>query len=628
MDTLLQIGLSNALAATLLALAAAAAGQFCRRPALVHSLWLLVLLKLVTPPVRMLPVLPAAAPERPAQADLRPMTPHDLPEIPEAAPFTAADPQPGPVQTGPAQDRLEALPAAKELPPDPSTSAVQSAPVTPGPDWSWKPVLIALWFGGSALWLVVTAVRIRRFQALLRYARAAPEGLRRQVEQLAARLGIRHGPSVWLVPGPISPMLWALGGRARLLLPAALWERLGEDQRTTLLAHELAHYRRRDHWVRALELLATGLYWWHPVVWWGRHELRQAEEECCDAWVVWALPEAARAYATALLETVTFLSDAPAVLPPAVSGVGHVRILKRRLTMIMRATTPRALSWAGCVAVLGLGTLLLPWLPTQAKSEPPLAEKADKADPRTADPPVKVSKRLLAEQVCMTCHVAAHAKEDVVLGRHDEIVRLAQKMEEQRDSVRQAEANLRQAQQRLAETEKRLEAALVRFGHHPADDPTSLPDKPRKEGPKADDFMNQRRMQQLEKKLDELRHEMELLRRQQKVPTFVLPPDQQPALPSDPGQRYKVIPVPPDSGSSMPPTLPDKYQAPTVPLGQAEPAKLLELAEFYQRTGHPGSARMQYEILLKRYPDTKFAEKAAERIKQTLDEKKDKKDGR
>jgi hypothetical protein len=42
---------SNAIVATVLALAAAAVSCVCRRPALVHGLWLLVLVKLITPPI-------------------------------------------------------------------------------------------------------------------------------------------------------------------------------------------------------------------------------------------------------------------------------------------------------------------------------------------------------------------------------------------------------------------------------------------------------------------------------------------------------------------------------------------------------------------------------------------------
>ena len=51
LDTLLCIGLTNALAATVLAVLAAGATRALRRPALAHGLWLLVLLKLLAPPL-------------------------------------------------------------------------------------------------------------------------------------------------------------------------------------------------------------------------------------------------------------------------------------------------------------------------------------------------------------------------------------------------------------------------------------------------------------------------------------------------------------------------------------------------------------------------------------------------
>ncbi len=54
--------LSNAAAVAVLAVLIAIAGRVCRRPALIHSLCLLAMLKLVTPPVISLPLpVPAAA---------------------------------------------------------------------------------------------------------------------------------------------------------------------------------------------------------------------------------------------------------------------------------------------------------------------------------------------------------------------------------------------------------------------------------------------------------------------------------------------------------------------------------------------------------------------------------------
>jgi len=80
----------------------------------------------------------------------------------------------------------------------------------------------------------------------------------------------------------------------RILLPRDLWAELSEEQRDTLLLHELAHLRRRDHWVRRLELVVLGLYWWLPVAWWACRCLHEAEEECCDAWVIEQFPATPR----------------------------------------------------------------------------------------------------------------------------------------------------------------------------------------------------------------------------------------------------------------------------------------------------------------------------------------------
>ena len=51
MGTLLELGLDNAFVALILAPVAAVLGRLGRRPALAHTLWLLVLLRLVAPPL-------------------------------------------------------------------------------------------------------------------------------------------------------------------------------------------------------------------------------------------------------------------------------------------------------------------------------------------------------------------------------------------------------------------------------------------------------------------------------------------------------------------------------------------------------------------------------------------------
>src|SRR6476620_10466317 len=62
MDRLIQLILSNAIAAMALAFLAAGASKIIRRPPVTRALWILVLLKLLTPPIWNVPISIPSAP--------------------------------------------------------------------------------------------------------------------------------------------------------------------------------------------------------------------------------------------------------------------------------------------------------------------------------------------------------------------------------------------------------------------------------------------------------------------------------------------------------------------------------------------------------------------------------------
>ena len=321
MGTVWELGLDNALVALILAPVVAGLGRVCGRPALAHALWLLVLLKLLTPRFPRAVSLPISLP---------------------GASFTSSTPLFG--------WSFE------------------------GPGGGFAAILAGCWIAGTVLWLVLTGWQVGRFRRFLAAARPASFGLQDRARELAGRLGLHRAPGVWLVPSTVAPMVWAAGGSPRLILPARLWDRLDSGQRDALLVHELAHLRRRDHWVRLLEAAVTALYWWHPAVWWARRGLHEAEERCCDAWVVGTLPGAARSYATALLSTVDFLSETPTAIPVGASGMargGHFRHLRGRVLSIMRETRPRPLTRTGLLAVLLLTLVAMPLSPRRERGGTP-----------------------------------------------------------------------------------------------------------------------------------------------------------------------------------------------------------------------------------------------------------------
>jgi beta-lactamase regulating signal transducer with metallopeptidase domain len=426
----------------------------------------------------------------------------------DAGPKAALEPIEAQPITAPIEPRIElgAPPELEVSAPDigdvgVATAEVEPVGTLPRREFSWALLISIIWAGGAVAWMAFATVRIARFQRSLRCAEAAPNVVRSQIDKLAARMGLSRPPGAWLVPGRLAPMLWTLGGPPRLYLPTGLWQRLDTAQQATVLAHELAHLRRHDHWVRSLELITTALYWWHPVVWWACREIREQEEECCDAWVVWSLPDAARAYATALVETVEFLSETGTVLPMAASGIGHVYHLRRRVTMIMRGTTPRALSELGFVAVLGLGALLLPLLPSwaqQPSGTPPPGVQRDSdtapVDPPPADPNAEPLNARFAPPVDQGDD-NARPPSDEVRQIHDEIAALQRQ-------IANAQRRLAQAQKRLADRDYNREQNLAPV-------PT-LPQNARRRAQGDPD----QRLAEVERKLDAVLEEMQSLRRE------------------------------------------------------------------------------------------------------------------
>lgn len=362
MDAPLLLLLTNAAMAGLLAFIAWATSRTVRRQAVVHAVWLLALLKLVAPPVAPLRVLPAwddlrlvTVSAAPTFVAIRPasVSPATEPAVLEPAPRS-----PGQTVAGGAP-----VPAERRAVPSLVTAPRFDAR---GPTW------LALVLGALVV-SVLSAWRFARFSRLLRCARPAPADLAERAAALAARIGLQRAPPVVLVPARVPPMLWPGRAGPRLLLPEGLVSGLGRVELDTLIAHELAHVRRRDHWVRLLEIAATTLFWWYPVTWWARASLRRAEERCCDEWVLRVLPSSGRAYANGLLKSLAFVAGEAAALPAVASGAGPVRDLEARLKEILMTRPSPRLAVPVRLALVSAAALGLAVFPTHAQSRAPEA---------------------------------------------------------------------------------------------------------------------------------------------------------------------------------------------------------------------------------------------------------------
>ena len=329
-DLLFRIVVSNVCISLALAIAALLVETTAKRPVIAHLLWVLVLVKLVTPPIVTIPVI-------------------TIPASPDNAAMVAPSDIDGPL-------------AGTTMKIDASAFDASSAEETPPTIWEQaKPAVLLAWLLGSGFILIWSLVRVYRFDRLLRRgSEVAPPGLREIGATIARRLGLKKIPAIRTTSAQLSPLVWWIGGKVRVVLPQSLLGRIDTQQSQWILAHELAHVRRRDYLVRWLEWLACVVFWWNPLAWWGRQHLRANEEICCDDLVLSSLKPKPRTYANSLLNAIEHFAS-PVICPPALaSKINTGGFLRRRFKMIVSETTHRTHSRWLHVCVLVGAMLVLP----------------------------------------------------------------------------------------------------------------------------------------------------------------------------------------------------------------------------------------------------------------------------
>lgn len=144
-----------------------------------------------------------------------------------------------------------------------------------------------------------------------------------------------------------------------------------------VLAHELAHYRHKDHWWALVRCACLCLYWFHPLVWWAAALSRQDCELACDEGAIRALGEGERIpYGRTLVGMIA--AGRTPLLQTATTMTGGKRRVKERVTLIARK--PKTVLALALAAALILGCAVgcafsgAPEKPMDAQRKPQLLE--------------------------------------------------------------------------------------------------------------------------------------------------------------------------------------------------------------------------------------------------------------
>ena len=203
MSWLLIIGLKNAIFVMPLALLAFGIGRYSKRPALAHVLWLVVLVKLLTPPLVDVPIVPVGwldvdsliSPAEPVPAPVAPAM--QLATVRQTGVLDTAC-EPAPAAT--VRSEVGPQPVAVTCPTDNPAAAASLPPVATQLAMTWlrSPALWvglagAVWMIGSLIVAVLLATRAWRFHRFVRLAARVDDRLAGRVAELAAN----RGPGPW-----------------------------------------------------------------------------------------------------------------------------------------------------------------------------------------------------------------------------------------------------------------------------------------------------------------------------------------------------------------------------------------------------------------------------------------------
>ncbi len=310
------------------------------RPHLAFVLWLLVLVKCVTPPVWSSPS-GVFSWLQPSQTATLPKSPPRLGGVEDrkqhgfGPPTVVARSDRSPV---PVREWRELTPPQFDLETE-SLVATDSAgrPSPANRVSSIERILIALlvtWLSGAALIVAVAVFRYLGCWWHLNHHGCVEESrLTDLVRDLSRRLKVKRSVRLLVSTGRMGPAVIGVL-RPTVLLPSVLVEGRSNEDLKPLLAHELIHVRRGDLWFGMLQVIAQALWWCHPLVWWaGRRTSREAER-CCDEEVIAELGCNPVRYARSLLAVLELKKTLKPV--PAFPGVRPVEVTSNRLERIMK----------------------------------------------------------------------------------------------------------------------------------------------------------------------------------------------------------------------------------------------------------------------------------------------------
>jgi len=261
-------------------------------------------------------------------------------------------------------------------------TSIISGSLTATVQYRWNFAEIAAWgWGLGVVFMLLRFARHWLWSHRLRTRMVAdPDGQWLQVfEELKQELGLSKAISLLKSGLAETPMV--VGWFAPMVLvPASAFTSLSPEQMRMILAHELTHIRRYDHWVNQFQGVVEIILFFHPAMWWISRQVRIEREYCCDDASLRGTPDP-KALAEALTQLELHRISSP---PNALAANGGslmdriTRILGNRVNQIKKPKEQKMkFKTLGTLiaAVLLIGSLFIVQADDKKEGKDPRAEK-------------------------------------------------------------------------------------------------------------------------------------------------------------------------------------------------------------------------------------------------------------
>ncbi len=182
------------------------------------------------------------------------------------------------------------------------------------------------------------------------------------VASLAKDLRLRRVPRVIVSDVRFGPAVLGIFRHLIVLPKCLIADEACRDPQTLrpILAHELLHIRRGDLWTGTLQAVVQCLWWFHPAVWIVNRLLSRETERSCDEQVVAELGCSPMEYARSLLAVIECKHRLKPV--PVFPGMKPVEITSQRMERIMslKQGSLTRMSLLSTLAVLVFAAVALP----------------------------------------------------------------------------------------------------------------------------------------------------------------------------------------------------------------------------------------------------------------------------